>query len=145
MPLAGCRIFDGIDDWAGTTGNLDLSPYPAVTVLARVWWDEWGGLRWVFEHSLNTTTQAGGFIVGNYYDAAGTWAVAMSSVGVPPSLPIHLRKLTVPPTLGVWHALGVVFDRSKTGAQEIAVYLDGVLVDPTWISAPSIGPGTQDV
>jgi hypothetical protein len=145
MPLAGCRIFDGIDDHAETATNLDLSPYPAVTLLARVWWEEYDGLHWLTEYSLDTQHQPGGFFIGNFYSGPTTLAILMSSVGTPPSLAVHQRNITTPPTLHAWHALGVVFNRAAAGAQEIAVYLDGALVSTTWISASESGaPGTDD-
>ncbi len=36
------------------------------------------------------------------------------------------------PTSGVWHHLAVVFDRSKTGGDQVALYIDGVLRIPNW-------------
>src|SRR5208283_3790337 len=36
------------------------------------------------------------------------------------------------PSSGVWHHLAVVFDKSQTGGNEVAFYLDGVLQTPNW-------------
>ena len=57
---------------------------------------------------------------------------------------VHQRNITVPPTLGAWHALGVVFDRASSGSSEIKVYLDGALVGTTWISTSTGGFTTTD-
>src|SRR5208283_5225566 len=35
------------------------------------------------------------------------------------------------PSSGVWHHLAVVFDKSQTGGNEVAFYVDGVLQNPT--------------
>src|SRR5271167_1776447 len=36
------------------------------------------------------------------------------------------------PSSGVWHHLAVVFDKSQTGGNEVAFYLDGALQTPNW-------------
>ena len=132
MPLTGCRIFDGIDDHAETTAFVDLSATDIVTFLARVWWDEWLFSNLV-EFSYALSAYAGSFgIKSSYYDAPGTWSILMSTAGTP--VVVHQRFLTTPPSIETWHALAVVLDRTKAGAQEIAVYVDGILMASTWVS-----------
>ena len=36
------------------------------------------------------------------------------------------------PSSGVWHHLAVVYDKTQTGGNAIAFYVDGVLQNPTW-------------
>ena len=36
------------------------------------------------------------------------------------------------PSSGIWHHLALVFDKSQTGGNEVAFYVDGVLQTPSW-------------
>ncbi|MGA3318520.1 MAG: LamG domain-containing protein, partial [Candidatus Korobacteraceae bacterium] len=36
------------------------------------------------------------------------------------------------PSSGIWHHLALVFDKSQTGGNEVAFYIDGVLQSPAW-------------
>ena len=41
------------------------------------------------------------------------------------------------PSSGIWHHLAVVFDKSQTGGNEVAFYVDGVSQTPSWSLAAS--------
>ena len=46
------------------------------------------------------------------------------------------------PSSGIWHHLALVFDKSQTGGNEVAFYVDGVLQTPSWNLSASTNTNT---
>jgi hypothetical protein len=120
-PGTGSAVFDGITSYAVTTGTLNLSNYPSLTIECFVKTNGQSSLGMVYEHSTNNNTAQGGF----YFDFNEPGGSVKSCQGVAP----YGFVTAAYPKNSSWHHYALVLDQSgPTLAQK--VYIDGVLQTP---------------
>jgi hypothetical protein len=106
---------------------IDLSGTRAVTIAFwanRIY--STGGDDVLFEATRNYQNSTTGFVVlPDDYNCHGIQAALRGNEGT-------TANCYSQPSSGVWHHLALVFDKSQTGGNEVAFYIDGVLQTPSW-------------
>jgi uncharacterized membrane protein len=110
-----------------STASINLTATNAVT--ASMWVNRTyttGGTSGttLFEFSNNYNDNSGSF--GFFPDEAADCGTSAMEIGIDGNAG-HNIKCFAQPTSGVWHHLAVVFDSSQTAANEVNLYVDGVL------------------
>ncbi len=120
-PGTGSAVFDGSTSFAVTSGTLNLSNYPAITIECFVKTNGQSTLGMVYEHSTNNNAAQGGF----YFDFNEPAGSVRNCQGVAP-----YGYITAPyPKNNVWHHYALVLD--ETGPTTLQkIYIDGVLQTP---------------
>src|SRR5664279_2536393 len=105
--------------------NIDLSGTNAVTV--ALWSNRTystGGGHLLFEATTNFNNSTTGFaLLPDDGSCLGISAALRGEAGT-------TTNCYSQPSSGIWHHLAVVFDKSQTGGNEVAFYVDGVLQTP---------------
>lgn len=130
----GVRWVRGDKGWAVSVGStdrgaisipsVDLSAAEASTI--SLWvnrnYSSDGGV--LFE-SGNLNSGPGFALMPDDEACHGMRAVLSGNVGA-------TANCYAQPSSGTWHHLTVVYDKSQTGGDQISLYIDGVLQNPTW-------------
>ena len=104
--------------------NLSTTKKVTVVLWSKRTYSTVGG-HTLFEATANLNTSTSGF--GLFPDDAscqGLQAALNGNVG-------KTANCYRQPSSGVWHHIAIVFDKTQTGGNEIALYIDGVLRTPT--------------
>ncbi len=108
-----------------TIPAIDLSATNAVTI--ALWSNRsysTDGGHVLFESTTNFNNSTSGFVFLPDDDTCHGISVALhGNVG-------YTTNCYSQPSSGVWHHLAVVFDKSQTGGNEVAFYVDGILQTP---------------
>ena len=107
--------------------SIDLSGTNAVTVAlwANRTYSTVGG-HVLFEATKNFNHSTTGFVFLPDDDTCqGIQAALHGDVG-------YTANCYSQPSSGIWHYLALVFDKSQTGGNAVAFYVDGVLQTPSW-------------
>ena len=106
---------------------IDLRGTRAVTIAfwaKRIY--STGGDDVLFEATRNYQNSTTGFVfLPDDYNCHGIQAALRGNEGT-------TANCYSQPSSGVWHHLALVFDKSQTGGNEVAFYVDGVLQTPSW-------------
>ncbi len=110
-----------------STATINLSTTSAVTVAA--WVNRTytsggtnGNTLWEFSTNFNNVSNAFAF----FPDEAPDCGVTAMEIGIDGNAGYNIKCYTQP-TSGVWHHLAVVYDMSQAAANEVNLYIDGVL------------------
>jgi chitodextrinase len=122
--INGALSFNGINNYVSTPG-INLSGTRAVSVCLWVnrTYSKTGGHA-LFESTANFNNSTTGF--GVFPDDTSTCSGGGMLVGLQGNAGYNL-KCFAQPSSGVWHHLAVVLDKSQNAANEVNVYVDGVL------------------
>jgi hypothetical protein len=126
--FGGAITADGTSQFGGSV-PLDLTGTMAVTV--SVWVNRVytaGPNHTLFELTSNYNSSAGGF--GLFPDDSNTCVGGQIMVALNGDVGFN-QSCFAQPTSGVWHHLVAIYDKSQPGAQETALYINGVAQSPT--------------
>jgi uncharacterized membrane protein len=110
-----------------STGSINLSTTNAVTIalwVNRTYTSGGTNGNTLFEFSTNYNNNAGVFAL--FPDEAPDCGVTAMEIGINGNSGYNIKCYSQP-TSGAWHHLAVVYDMSQAAANEVNLYIDGVL------------------
>ena len=123
--INGALSFNGVNNYV-TTPSLNLAGTRAVTVALWVnrTYTKTGADHALFESTANYNNSTTGF--GFFPDDTSVCSGGGMMVGMQGNAGYNL-KCYAQPTSGVWHHLVTILDKSQSAANEVSLYVDGVL------------------